>query len=180
MKHTTTFELAWDHAVRDVGESGVTAARDADPNELAAIARALDLVACTSLRTQYAILPLPGGRYRPTGRLNAQVTQACVVTLDPVESTLEESFEATFWPQQAMPLPESGELAIDDAPEPEPILAGQIAVGRVVFESLAAALAPSPRKPASVLAGQPARPADAAVTRDASPFAVLANLKAKG
>jgi len=180
MKHTTTFELAWDHAVRDVGESGVTAARDADPNELAAIARALDLVACTSLRAQYAILPLPGGRYRLTGRLNAQVTQACVVTLDPVESTLEESFEATFWPQQAMPLPESGELAIDDAPEPEPILAGQIAVGRAVFESLAAALEPYPRKPGAVLDWQPAPPADAEVTRDASPFAVLANLKAKG
>jgi hypothetical protein len=181
MKHNTntTAELAWDHAVRDVPESGVTGARDAGPDELSAIARALDLIALTGLRAQYAIQPVSGGRYRLSGRLHAEVTQACVVTLEPVDSTLEETFEATFWPREAMPVPESGELAIDDAPEPEPIISGQIAVGRVVFESLAAALEPYPRTPGAVLDWQPPLPADANATRGASPFAVLANLKTK-
>jgi uncharacterized metal-binding protein YceD (DUF177 family) len=179
MKHntTTTTELAWDHAVRDVHELGATGTRDAGPDELVAVARALDLIACTSLRVHYAIQPMSGGRYRLSGRLSAQVSQACVVTLDPVEGTIEESFEATFWPRDDMPVPESGELAIDDAPEPEPISAGQIAVGRVVFESLAAALEPYPRKPDAVLDWQPPQPADADATT--SPFAALANLKAK-
>jgi len=149
--NTNTTELTWEHAVRDVPPSGITGERDASPDELAAIARALGLIACTSLRVHYAIQPMSGERYRLSGRLHAEVTQACVVTLDPVEGTLEESFEATFWPREAMPEPESGELAIDDAPEPEPIVAGQIAVGRVVFESLAAALEPYPRKPGAVL-----------------------------
>jgi len=71
------------------------------------------------------------------------------------------------------------ENAIDDAPEPEPIVAGQIAVGRVVFESLAAALEPYPRKPGAVLDWQAPLPADAAATTATSPFAVLANLKTK-
>jgi uncharacterized metal-binding protein YceD (DUF177 family) len=178
--NTTTTELTWDHAVREVPPSGITGVRDATPDELAAVARALGLIACTSLRAHYAIQPMPGERYRLSGRLDAEVTQACVVTLDPVEGTLEESFEVTFWPREAMPEPESGELAIDDAPEPEPIVAGQIAVGRIVFESLAAALEPYPRKPGAVLDWQPPVPADADATTATSPFAVLANLRTKG
>jgi hypothetical protein len=182
MKHKTDImtALAWDHAVRDVPESGVTGQRDAAPDELAALAHALDLIACTRLQAQYAIQPVSGGRYRLSGRLHAELTQACVVTLDPVESTLKEAFEATFWPPQDMPVPESGELTIDDAPEPEPIHAGQIAVGRVVFESLAAALEPYPRKPGAVLDWQPQAPANATRAGPTSPFALLANLKAKG
>jgi hypothetical protein len=181
MTHTiTTTELAWDHAVRDVPQSGATGTRDASPDELATVARALDLIACTRLRVEYAIYPMPGGRYRLSGRLHAQVSQTCVVTLDPIEGTLEESFEATFWPREAMPVPESGELAIDDAPEPEPIVAGQIAVGRVAFESLAAALEPYPRKPGAILDWRPPVPAEAAPTDAAGPFAALAALKSKG
>jgi len=180
MTYTTTTELAWDHAVRDVPQSGITGTRDAGPDELAAVARALDLIACTSLRVEYAIHPMSGGRYRLAGQLHAVVSQACVVTLDPVEETLEENFEATFWPREAMPMPDSGELAIDDAPEPEPIVAGQIAVGRVVFESLAAALEPYPRKPDAVLDWQPPLPAEVNPTGATGPFAVLATLKSKG
>src|SRR5262245_19809664 len=182
MKHNsaTTTELAWDHAVRDVPETGVAGARHAGPDELAAIARTLHLIACTSLKAQYTIQPMAAGRYRLSGCLHAEVTQTCVVTLDPIVSALEETFEATFWPREAMPVPESGELAIDDAPEPEPIVAGQIAVGRVVFESLAAALEPYPRKPGAVLDWQPPLPDDANATTATNPFAVLANLKTKG
>ena len=84
------------------------------------------------------------------------MSQACVVTLEPIDSTIEEAFEAVFWPQEHMPAPESGELVVDDEPEREPIVAGQIAVGRVVFESLAAAIDPFPRKPDAVLDWQSA------------------------
>jgi uncharacterized metal-binding protein YceD (DUF177 family) len=181
MKHDTTkSELTWGHAVREVPQSGLTVTRDAGPDELAAVGQALDLIACTGLRAHYTLQPMSGGRYRLSGRLHAEVTQACVVTLDPIEGRLEESFEATFWPREAMPAPESGELAIDDAPEPEPIVAGQIGVGRIIFESLAAALEPYPRKPGAVLDWQPPLPTDANATPAASPFAVLTNLKTKG
>ena len=102
-----------------------------------------------------------------------------MVTLEPIDSTIEEAFEAVFWPQEHMPAPENGELALDDEPEREPIIAGQIAVGRVVFESLAAALDPFPRKPGAVLDWQPQVSTGAAGDKPASPFAVLANLKPK-
>ena len=155
------------------------AAREATPEELAFVARALDLIACTSLRAEYAIAPTVGGHYRLSGRLRAEVSQACVVTLEPIDSMIEEEFEAVFWPQEDMPAPESGEVAIDDGPEREPIVAGQIAVGRVVFESLAAAIDPFPRKPDAVLDSQSATPANALADKPESPFAVLSNLKTK-
>jgi len=58
-------------------------------------------------------------------------------------------------------------------------VAGQIAVGRVVFESLAAAIDPFPRKPGATLDLQQSPSADAADDKPANPFAVLANLKPK-
>jgi uncharacterized metal-binding protein YceD (DUF177 family) len=184
---STTAELDWDHAVQDIPDfgsksgpkTGLSVEREAAPDELERLARALDLVACRSLRAEYAIAPTVGGYYRLSGRLRAEVSQVCVVTLEPVDSTIEEDFEAVFWPQEDMPAPESGELAIDDEPEREPIVAGQIAVGRVVFESLAAVLDPFPRKPGAVLDWQSSASAEAAGSKPASPFAVLANLKTK-
>jgi uncharacterized metal-binding protein YceD (DUF177 family) len=178
-KTGTTGPLAWDHAVRDIPDQGLSAVRQASPDELASIARALDLVACTSLRADYKVSATLGGRFHLTGRLRAEVSQNCVVTLEPVDSTIEEAFEAVFWPQEAMPAPDSGEVAMDEEPEREPIVGGQLAVGRVVFESLAAALDPFPRKPGAVLDWQPAASTDGPAAMPASPFAVLANLKTK-
>ena len=80
-----------------------------------------------------------------------------------------------------MPAPRGGEVDLDEEPEPEPIVAGQIDVGRVVFECLAAAIDPFPRKPDATLdcalvAAAPRAPAG----KPESPFAVLANIKTKG
>src|SRR5438876_4906438 len=172
-KPTTTPELVWDHAEHDIPESGLSAQREAAPDELASVALALDLIACRSLRAEYAIAPTAGGHYRLSGRLHAEISQACVVTLEPIDSTIEEAFEAVFWPQEDMPAPSSGEVAMDDEPERESIEAGQIAVGRVVFESLAAATNPFPRKAGAVLDWQSATPSDTPASKPESPFAVL-------
>jgi Large ribosomal RNA subunit accumulation protein YceD len=173
-------ELAWSHAVQDIPQTGLSEVREATPEERARVTGALDLIACASLQAQYTIAPTAGGCYRLFGRLRADVSQTCVVSLEPVDSTIEEPFEAVFWPQDRMPEPEKGELAIDAEPEREAIVDGHIAVGRVVFESLAAALDPFPRKPGAVLEQQHAPAANAAGDKAANPFAVLANLKPKG
>ena len=178
-KSSTPAELAWDHAIHDIPASGVSAERTASGDELVAVGRALDLVACKSLRAQYTVAPSVRGHYRLSGRLRAEVSQTCVVTLEPIDATVEEAFDAVFWPQEDMPAPESGELALDDEPEREAIVAGQIAVGRVVFESLAAALDPFPRKPDAVLDWQSTASADTSASKSENPFAVLANLKPK-
>ena len=179
-KTSTTAALAWDHAVHDIPDPGCRpCARRPRTSSQASPARSTSSPAA-SLRAEYTSLADAGRTLSTlTGRLRAEVSQTCVVTLEPVDSTIEEAFEAVFWPQEDMPTPESGELAIDEEPEREPIVAGQLAVGRVVFESLAAALDPFPRKPGAVLDWQPAASADGPAAKPASPFAVLANLKTK-
>ena len=175
-----TAELAWGHAAHEIPDSGLSRRREAAPDELTSIARVLELLACNALRAEYAITPSIDGRYSLTGRLRAEVTQTCVVTLDPVASTIEESFDVTFWPQEDMPPPASGAVDLDEEPEPEPIVAGQITVGRIVFECLAAAIDPFPRRPDATLDRHETAPPAPSGSKPESPFAVLANIKPKG
>jgi uncharacterized metal-binding protein YceD (DUF177 family) len=178
-KTDMTAELVWEHATHDVPQSGLSRQREAAPDELARIARALELIACASLTTAYTIMPALGGRFRLSGRLHAEISQACVVTLEPIASVIDESFDVTFWPEEDIPAPRGGEVELDEEAEPEAIVAGQIDVGRVVFECLAAGMDPFPRKPDATLDQSSSQPADSDPGKPDSPFAVLANLKAR-
>lgn len=178
-KSSPTGELAWEHATRDIPESGLSREREAAADELAGVARALDLIACAGLRAAYTIAPTVDGRYRLSGTLRAEISQACVVTLEPVDSTIAESFDVAFWPQEDMPAPRGGELDLDEELDPEPIVAGHIDVGRVVFECLAGAIDPFPRKEGATLDRRSQAPAEGAAGKPESPFAVLANIKTK-
>jgi hypothetical protein len=169
--------LAWDHPTRDIPETGLDATRAAAPDELEAIARALGLVSCPSLEASYLIKPAGAGRYILSGTLRAQVVQACVVTLDPVTGSVEEDFHVAFWPEQDIPPPRGGILDLDEAAEPEPIMAGRIAVGPVVFECLAESLEPYPRKPGATLDWRAPEPGTGGAPE--SPFAVLASIKTR-
>ena len=126
-------ELTWDHAVHDIPQAVCRPMRRATPEELAQIARALDLIACSSLSgdlhhhaNRRRALPVCAAGSKPP------LQQACVVTLEPVTEEIDETFDVAFWPEADIPPPASGEIELDDEPEIEPIVAGQIDVGRVV------------------------------------------------
>ena len=90
------------------------------------------------------------------GRIRATVKQPCVVTLEPVESRIDETFEAWFSdPDQAIALSKAkhdkmaksagGEVPmLDEKDDPEPIIDGQIDLGELVTQHLALALDPYP------------------------------------
>jgi uncharacterized metal-binding protein YceD (DUF177 family) len=170
-----TNELEWNHAIEDIADSGLSVERTAEPGELERLARALEVDACSRLTARYAITPIGGGRYKLAGSLEAQVCQTCVATLEPVVSDIEEKLDAVFWPAPDIPAPQSGEVDLRDEPEPEPIVAGQIAAGRLVYECLAAVIDPFPRQPGATFEWA----AQAGEGKPESPFAVLANLKSK-
>ena len=173
-------ELTWDHAVLDIPDSGISTTRHATPEALETIARALELVACSSLTSTYTIMPTGDGHYRLSGRLQASLQQACVVTLEPVQEEIDETFEVAFWPEADIPEPASGEIELEDEPEIEPIVSGQIEAGRVVFECLAGAINPFPRKADATLERVAASPRGRADDKAENPFAVLAKIKEKG
>ena len=165
--------LSWEHTLREIPESGLTQQREAAPEERTAVASALDLVACRSLAVTYTVMPGSAGRHVLAGRLRAEITQTCVVTLVPVDGIVEEAFEVSFWPAEEVSTRASGLVDIEDEADPEPIVEGKIAAGRIVFECLAAAIDPYPKAPGASLEWQPP---SVAVAAD-NPFAVLAKIK---
>jgi uncharacterized protein len=170
--------LGWEHAVADVPAAGLSVVRAAEPGEREAVMRALDLLACPRLEADYTLIPTGAGRYRLRGNLRCEVVQACRVTLEPVASTIAEELDVPFWPVEEIPLPRSGALDLDGAEDPEPIAAGRVAVGRLFYECLAAALDPFPRQPGAVLENS-ATPSAKGSGGSENPFAILTTLRDK-
>jgi len=173
--------LSWRYGIDALGE-GRSEARVATQDECVAVAAALGIPACHTLTAQFTLTPRARGRVRVAGTFAAKVTQDCVVTLEPVSTSLDEEFEAEFRDPADMAIDEDhgnegadhehSALAIAD--EPEPIEAGHIDVGRVVYQALSAALPPYPRADGVEFAWE-----DAAMKEAGGPFAALAKLKKK-
>jgi uncharacterized metal-binding protein YceD (DUF177 family) len=162
--------------IRD-GTSGETAATEA---ELAAIARLLELVALKRLALSYRIDRAGSGRLHLAGRLHADVTQTCVVSLEPVEAQLEVPVEVEFWP--AALVEELERTAEEGASQglldwPEAVVDGRIDLGPVMYETLATALDPYPKRPDASFDWSQGSPPAAGEART-GPFAALAALKA--
>jgi uncharacterized metal-binding protein YceD (DUF177 family) len=89
---------------------------------------------------------------RIKGRVRANIVQSCVVTLDPVPSEIDESFEQIFVPENSKlarrPANDAGEMVLDpDGPDlPESFTGDTIDAGEVVTEFAALAIDPYPRK----------------------------------
>ncbi|NJO35207.1 MAG: DUF177 domain-containing protein [Rhodospirillales bacterium] len=175
-----TEELGWDHPIQDIPETGLHVERVASPEEREAIARTLDLIACSSLTARYALHPRGEGHFRLTGTLQAQIEQSCVVTLEPLTNEIAESFSVDYWPETEIPAQEGGVVDVHDEPDLEPIVTGRIKVGRVVFECLAGAIDLFPRKPGVTFEAPEAPSEDSGRSKSGGPFAALARIKNKG
>lgn len=170
--------LDWVHAVVDIPEAGLEIERAATPEEREAIARTLELVACTSLVANYRISPRSEGHFRLSGTLSARVEQTCVVTLEPLTNQISESYSVDFWPESQLPAPEGGLVDVHDEPDMEPILAGRIEAGRIIFECLAGAIDLFPRKPGATFE-HPSDSTGASGPENSGPFAALAKIRQK-
>jgi uncharacterized metal-binding protein YceD (DUF177 family) len=170
----------WTHLVTDIPERGLSRSRTATEEERIELARELDITSGESLSVTYELKPRrAAGHFTLTGTLEADVTQACVVTLDPVPARLSEAFTVDLGPPEALdeevPGTDDGERIVSSVPDIEPIEDGRIDVGAIVFGILSAALPQYPRKPGVEFDWvDPKADADTA-----SPFAALAKLKPK-
>lgn len=131
--------------IRD-GTRGETTATKAEMEE---IAQLLDLVALNRLDFSYRLDHRGEGRWRLAGQLQADATQTCVVTLDPVEASLDVPVEVEFWP--ASLVEEFGRRAEEPGNHglldwPEAVVDGRIDLGPVIYETLATALDPYPKR----------------------------------
>ena len=153
---------------------------EADADERAALARRFGLLALDSLTAKVGLTPVDGGLVRVHGALAAKVTQACVVTLEPVTTRVEASFQRQYGtdaPEEA-----GGLIADADTEESaEPLAHGTVDVGETVAEQLALELDPFPRAPEAAFDGfsSGSKSVGDDDTGDGGPFTVLARLKEK-
>ncbi|MFQ6017401.1 MAG: DUF177 domain-containing protein [Kiloniellaceae bacterium] len=160
-----------------IGQRDIVEEIAASAEERAGLAKRFGLLALDRLTASLRLRRCGGrGLVRVSGRFAAEVTQACVVSLEPVKSYLEESFSQlyTFAPLETADHADFIDLEAEDPPEPAG--PGGIELGEAVAQQLALALDPYPRAPGAKLAGGSSGGAQEGPERH-SPFAVLRGLK---
>lgn len=158
-------------AVADVAETGEHVDLVADAETRTAIARVAALRGLPRLAASFDLLPQSGGGLRVTGRVSATVSQACVVTLEPLTNEVEEEINLLYMPSAATAADDEPEAAVEPKwGEPEPLIGGMVDLGVLATEFLILGLDPYPRKPGAVFEGpRDDRP-------EPGPFAGLAGL----
>ena len=142
-----------------------------------AIAKMLDLATLGGLTLAYRLNHIGGGRLRLVGTLRANITQTCVISLDPVETRLDVPVEMEFWP--AEPIAQSERSAAEFGSLfdwPEAIVDGRIDLGPVIYESLATAVDPYPKREGASFDWSQG-PREEGGSAGSGPFAALAALK---
>lgn len=130
-----------------------------DEKDRQKIAGLLGILELKSLSAELRFKRVQGGLVvRIDGDFAALVVQSCVVTLDPIESEIKDSFSAWYAdPEQAISFNKAlkqrelekqhGEIPIvDEKDDPEPIIDGVIDIGDVVTQFLSLSLDPYPHK----------------------------------
>ena len=163
VRHVDMEELA-DGASRDVA---LTATAD----ERARLARRFGLLGLDRFEAR-ATLSRQGAAVRAAIDIEADVVQACVVTLEPIAATVSDSVVVTFRP---MTPGDATEVDIDvrDEDPPEPLVGHAVDLGEPAAEALGLALDPYPRKPDAAFGGW----SDAEAPAREGPFTVLSRLK---
>lgn len=170
----TTF-ANWRHRLSEIPATGLKASRTATEAERARLAAELPIVSCEALSVDYRIKPEGRDRYALTGRLKAELTQSCVVTLEPVAATLNEQIDCKFVSPELIPQRQEAEQEVLSVEDLEPIEEGCIDIGRVVFEIVATSLNPYPRREGAEWQA-PSREG-ASEDKETGPFAALAGWK---
>ena len=147
-----------------VAQAGRRLSLTATPEECAALADRFGILSIESLAAELRLSLEEGGTVRVEGRIAASLTQACIVTLEPVAEVVDEPVAFRLLPPGREP--QDGPDDIDEIECPD----GTADLGEAVAEQLALALDPYPRAPGAELPEE-------ATDRSADAFAALAALR---
>lgn len=162
-------------AVDDIPESGLHVEIDAPAavrGQVLALVEGLSTVHDLASLSAVFDLSRYGSKIHIKGRVRAKVGQTCVVTLEPIENSVDEEVDLTFAPPVAGIEEMEGEVEVKrDQDPPEPLTGNTLDLGELATEFLVLGIDPYPRKSGVEFA--PVK-----VGEDAPrPFAALADLK---
>jgi uncharacterized metal-binding protein YceD (DUF177 family) len=166
-------------SVARLPQKGMPVTIEANADQRAVLASEHGLNAVERFHAELLVESWKSEGVRVTGRVEAEIEQACIVTLEPIEAEIDEEVEALFVPEHSKlvkpHVDERGEilLASEGADAPEVFSGDQIDIGALAEEFFALGIDPYPRKPGAVLE----RPEEKRA--EESPFAKLTALKKK-
>ena len=172
--HPAPDDSPWTYtlAVADVAETGRRVTIAADEATRAAVAGVADVREISRLEAAFEIARHGRNGLHITGKVSARVGQDCVVTLEPMESEIEEPVDVLLVPPEKIAAAVDGDtLGLDNGPDLEPLTGDSVDLGALATEFLLLGIDPYPRKPDAEFA--------APQVEDDSPhpFARLAALK---
>jgi uncharacterized metal-binding protein YceD (DUF177 family) len=163
-----------------LGNAGDAVRIEADEGQRAAIAVLAGVLSLPRFAATVALKKTTPTRFLLSYRLEAEVAQACVVTLEPVVAKIDHAFTRELHfsaaPRHRSETADldlsSGDLSLEETEEPEEIQSLQYDLAGPVIEEFLLSLDPYPRCP-----GVEFDPGAGATQRPESPFAVLKSLK---
>jgi uncharacterized metal-binding protein YceD (DUF177 family) len=176
---TDTLPLSQIYNLARLGHAGDTVAIATDEAQRAAIALWAEVLSLENFSAEVEICKSELNRFALAFVMHVDVTQACVVTLDPVPAHLKHSFSRelhfTGQARRKAPAPESvPEVVLESLEEegPEEIESLHYDLAGPLLEEFVLALEPYPRRP-----GVAFEPPGDGFQPPESPFAVLKGLK---
>ena len=147
---------------------------EATPAEREALGSFYKLPAIAALTATLHLEPWGRGGARVTGAVHGELTQVCIVSLEPFPATVDEDVDVRFAPQpsadpKSPAAKETQTFSLADEDEPDPVIDGKIDLGALTAEFFALGLDPYPRKPGAALDEERTNPEPTD-----SPFAALA------
>jgi uncharacterized metal-binding protein YceD (DUF177 family) len=174
---TDMLPLSHSYNLARLGHAGDEVRFAADEAQRAAIAAWSGVLSLQKLDVLVRIKKLDAARFGLDFTLDADVTQACVVTLEPVPAHIAHSFERELQftgPVRHKPASDDSEVVLDLAKEegPEEISSLHYDLAAPALEEYVLSLEPYPRRPGVEFA-----PKNEGNEPPESPFAVLKGLK---
>ncbi|HEY6632597.1 MAG TPA: DUF177 domain-containing protein [Rhizobiaceae bacterium] len=145
--------VSFNASVARLPQKGLPVVIDADPRQREALAAAHGLVSVEKFRAELLVTPWRRNGVKVSGHVEADITQECVVTLDPLQSHIDETVEGLFLPEDSklgrLGFEGGGEIHIDaEGPDsPETFTGDTIDVGALAEEFFSLGIDPYPRKP---------------------------------
>lgn len=138
-------------------QKGMPVIIDADARQREALAAEHGLVSVERFHAELLVAQWKRNGVKVSGRVEADITQECVVTLDPLQAKIDETVEGLFLPEDSklgrQGFEGSGEIYIDaEGPDsPETFSGDMIDVGALAEEFFSLGIDPYPRKSGATL-----------------------------
>jgi len=146
-------------------QKGMPVTITATPEQRQELAAVHGLLEVERLEARLLVAPWKRNGIRVSGNVEADVVQACVVTLEPVPDHIDEEIDSLFLPQDSklgrLGFDGGGEIVLDAEGEdsPEVFEGDSIDVGALAEEFFGLGIDPYPRKQGATL--EPGKPDDA-------------------